>query len=121
MDCGDGYVENVIPLYGGGYGVGQMLPSAYTYYNVPMQYRDMYYDTPDYGYWYAPGAIYQYDNRSNMITSVAALLSPGFTVGQPIPAGYDVYNVPYDYRATYYDTPNAGTVTTTATSTRSTP
>ena len=107
VDCGDGYVENVIPLYGGGYGVGQMLPSAYTYYNVPMQYRDMYYDTPDYGYWYAPGAIYQYDNRSNMITSVAALLSPGFTIGQPLPAGYDVYNVPYDYRATYYDTPNA--------------
>ena len=23
----------------------------------------MYYDTPDYGYWYAPGAIYQYDPR----------------------------------------------------------
>ena len=54
-------VENVIPIYAGGYGVGQMLPSAYGYYNVPYQYRSMYYDTPDYGYWYAPGAIYQYD------------------------------------------------------------
>ena len=42
-----------------------------------------------------------------MITSVAALMSPGFTVGQPLPMGYDVYNVPYAYRATYYDTPNA--------------
>ena len=107
VDCDDGYVENVIPLYAGGYGVGQMLPSAYSYYNVPMQYRSLYYDTPDYGYWYAPGAIYQYDQRTSLITSVAALMAPGFTVGQQLPVGYDVYNVPYDYRATYYDTPNA--------------
>jgi hypothetical protein len=84
-----------------------MLPSAYNYYNVPNQYRSLYYDTPDYNYWYAPGAIYQYDPSSSMITSVAALLSPGFTVGQPLPMGYDVYNVPYAYRSTYYDTPNA--------------
>lgn len=107
VDCYSGMVENVIPLYAGGYGVGQLLPSAYSYYNVPVQYRSIYYDTPDYGYWYAPGAIYQYDNRSSMITSVAALLSPGFTIGQPLPVGYDVYNVPYAYRATYYDTPSA--------------
>src|SRR4029078_12634715 len=87
VDCDDGYVENVIPMYAGGYGVGQLLPSAYSYYNVPMQYRTMYYDTPNYGYWYAPGAIYQYDNRSSLITSVAALLSPGFTIGQQLPLG----------------------------------
>jgi hypothetical protein len=107
VDCATGFVENVIPMYAGGYGVGQILPSAYSYYNVPMQYRTMYYDTPDYGYWYSPGAIYQYDQRSSMITSVAALMAPGFTVGQQLPLGYDAYNVPYDYRATYYDTPNA--------------
>ncbi|HWJ37161.1 MAG TPA: hypothetical protein VNR86_00140 [Sphingomicrobium sp.] len=107
VDCGDGYVENVIPMYAGGYGVGQLLPSAYTYYNVPVQYRSLYYDTPDYGYWYSPGAIYQYDPRTSVITSVAALMSPGFSVGQPLPAGYDVYNVPYDYRSTYYDTADA--------------
>jgi hypothetical protein len=107
VDCMTGFVENVIPMYAGGYGVGQMLPTGYGYYNVPYQYRDMYYDTSDYGYWYAPGAIYQYDPSSSMITSVAALLSPGFNIGQPLPMGYDVYNVPYDYRATYYDTPSA--------------
>jgi len=107
VDCFTGMVVDVVPLYAGGYGVGQMLPSAYSYYNVPYQYRSMYYDTADYGYWYAPGAIYQYDPRSSLITSVAALMSPGFSVGQPLPMGYDVYNVPYDYRATYYDTPNA--------------
>src|SRR5438067_3762540 len=107
VDCFSGMVEDVIPLYAGGYGVGQMIPSAYSYYNVPMQYRPMYYDTADSGYWYAPGAIYQYDRGSSMITSVAALMSPGFTIGQPLPMGYDVYNVPYAYRPTYYDTPTA--------------
>ena len=39
---------------------------------------DLYYNTADEGYWYAPGAIYQYDPRSSLITSVAALMSPGF-------------------------------------------
>jgi len=107
VDCDDGYVEDVVPVYAGGYGVGQLLPSAYNYYNVPLQYRGLYYDTPNTGYWYAPGAIYQYDQRTSVITSVAALMSPGFTIGQPLPAGYDVYNVPYEYRTTYYDTPNA--------------
>ena len=108
VDCFTGFVEDVIPLYAGGYGVGQMLPSAYSYYNVPLQYRSFYDDDhDDFGYWYAPGAIYQYDRGSSLITSVASLLSPGFAIGQPMPMGYSVYNVPYDYRATYYDTPNA--------------
>jgi hypothetical protein len=107
VDCATGLIEDVVPVYAGGYGVGQMLPSAYNYYNVPMQYRSMYYNTADAGYWYAPGAIYQYDPGSSMITSVAALMSPGFSIGQPLPMGYGAYNVPYAYRATYYDTPNA--------------
>ena len=101
-------VENVIPTYAGGYGVGQLLPTAYTTYNVPTQYRSMYYNTADAGYWYAPGAIYQYDPRSSVITSVASLRhGPRLLCGLPLPVGYDVYNVPYDYRATYYDTPTA--------------
>jgi hypothetical protein len=107
VDCFTGMVENVIPTYAGGYGVGQMLPSAYSYYNLPMQYRSLYYPTADYSYWYAPGAIYQYDPRSSLITSVAALMSPGFTIGQPLPVGYSMYNVPLAYRSAYYDTPNA--------------
>jgi hypothetical protein len=107
VDCYTGLVENVIPMYAGGYGVGQLLPSSYGYYNVPSQYRSTYYNTPDYNYWYAPGAIYQYDPSSSLITSVAALLSPGFTIGQQLPLGYSAYNVPYAYRSSYFDTPNA--------------
>ena len=95
-----------MPLYAGGYGVGEILPSAYSYYNVPMQYRGLYYPTADYSYWYAPGAIYQYDQRTSLITSVAALMSPGFTVGRPLPMGYGMDNVPLAYRGTDDDTSN---------------
>ena len=42
----------------------------------------------------------------DLITSVAALLSPGMTIGQPLPMGYSTYNVPYGYRTKYIDTPN---------------
>ena len=107
VDPYTGLIEDVIPTYGYGYGIGQMLPAGYGYYNVPYQYRSLYYDTPDYNYWYAPGAIYQYDRSSSLITSIAALLSPGLSIGQQLPMGYDVYNVPYAYRTTYYDTPSA--------------
>ncbi|GAA4710485.1 hypothetical protein GCM10023325_02420 [Sphingomonas lutea] len=107
VDCNSGVVEDVIPLYASGYGVGQYLPASYGTYNVPYQYRDMYYNTSDYNYWYAPGAIYQVDPTSQLITAVASLLAPGFSVGQPLPAGYGMYNVPLGYRDTYYDTPNA--------------
>ncbi|WP_458389710.1 hypothetical protein [Sphingomonas sp. F9_3S_D5_B_2] len=107
LDPYSGTIQDVVPTYAYGYGVGQMLPAGYGYYNVPTQYRSMYYNTPDSNYWYAPGAIYQVDPNSQLITSVASLLAPGMSVGQPLPMGYDTYNVPLAYRSTYYDTPNA--------------
>lgn len=107
VDCGSGLIDNFMPLYDNGYGVGQMMPAGYGYYNVPSQYRDLYYNSADTGYWYAPGAIYQYDRGSSLITSVAALLSPGMAIGQQMPSGYGAYNVPLGYRDTYYDTPDA--------------
>jgi hypothetical protein len=103
-----GMIEAVDPMLGYGYGYGQMMPLSYSAYNVPYQYRPYYYDTGDYYYRYAPGAIYQVDPTTSLITAVAALLSPStLAVGQPLPAGYGVYNVPYAYRTTYYDTPDA--------------
>ena len=107
IDGRSGLIEDVDPAFGYGYGVGQLMPSSYSYYNVPYQYRDYYYDTDDYYYRYAPGAIYQVDQGSSLITAVAALLSPGFGIGQPLPMGYSAYNVPYAYRSTYYDSPDA--------------
>ena len=102
-----GLIQDIDPMLGYGYGYGQMMPAAYSAYNVPYQYRPYYYDTPNYAYRYAPGAIYQVDPQTSLITAVAALLSPGLTVGQPMPMGYSAYNVPYAYRSNYYDTPDA--------------
>ena len=104
IDRRSGLIENIIPALGYGYGVGEMLPAGYSSYNLPNQYRDVYADQDDYYYRYAPGAIYQVDRDSSLITSVASLLTGGMGVGQPLPAGYSAYNVPYDYRDQYYDT-----------------
>ena len=103
VDRDSGLIEDIIPMYDNGYGIGQMLPASYSYYNVPMQYRSWYQDDDDYYYRYAPGAIYQVDRGSNLITSIASLLTGGFSVGQPLPMGYDAYNVPLGYRDQYYD------------------
>ncbi|WP_395623119.1 hypothetical protein [Sphingomonas daechungensis] len=107
VDAGSGYIEDVIPLLDRGYGIGQMMPAGYSYYNVPYQYRDYYPDTADYSYRYAPGAIYQVDRDSQLITAIASLLTGGLSVGQPLPPAYSVYNVPIDYRDRYYDRPDA--------------
>jgi hypothetical protein len=106
-DCMTGMVENVIPTYGYGYGVGQLLPSSYSYYNLPYTYRSYFNDNDDYYYRYAPGAIYQVNRETALITAVAALLTGGLSVGQPLPMGYSAYNVPMAYRSNYYDTPDA--------------
>ncbi len=107
VDRTSSLIQALIPLLTGGSGIGQMLPASYSSYNVPYQYRSTYYDTPDYNYRYAPGAIYQVDPRSNLITGVPMLLAGDLGVGNRLPMGYDAYNVPLAYRANYYDTPNA--------------
>jgi hypothetical protein len=107
IDRNSGLIENIIPSYASGYGMGQMLPPTYSYYNVPDQYRDYYADNDDYYYRYAPGSIYQVDRGTNLITSVAALLAGDLSLGQQLPMGYDAYNVPMAYRDQYQDTPDS--------------
>ena len=98
-------VTALFPLLGGAFGAGQMLPYGYQDYNVPYGYQSLYYDTPDYSYRYGDGAIYRIDPNTQLIESVVALLSgQNFGIGQQLPMGYDVYNVPYGYRDQYYDT-----------------
>ena len=108
IDPYSGMIDNVIPMYANGYGYGQMLPPSYSAYNVPYQYRSMYYDTADSYYRYAPGAIYQVDPSTSLITAVASLLTGnGLSVGQRLPMGYSAYNVPLAYRDQYADTSDA--------------
>ena len=106
IDPYSGMIDNIIPTYDYGYGVGQMLPTSYSYYNLPYPYRSHYTDNDDYYYRYAPGSIYQVDRDSQLISAVVSLLTGGFAVGQQMPMGYDAYNVPYAYRSQYYDTPD---------------
>ena len=103
-DCASGLVEDVIPTYDYGYGVGQLMPASYGYYNVPYAYRSYFADDDDYYYRYAPGSIYRVDRSTSLVSAVVALLTNGLSVGQPLPVGYSAYNVPMAYRSSYYDT-----------------
>jgi hypothetical protein len=103
-DRGSDLISAIIPLFGGGFGIGQPLPAGYDVYNVPMQYRDTWYDNDDYRYRYGDNAIYRVDNQSGMIDGIVALLGGGgLNVGERLPSGYDAYNLPMDYRDQYQD------------------
>ncbi len=99
-------VLSLFPLLGGAYSVGRPLP-YYTssYYNVPIGYSSLYYDTPNSYYRYGDSAIYRVDPTTQLIAGIVALLTgQNLGIGQMLPMGYDVYNVPYQYRSSYYDT-----------------
>lgn len=99
-------IEQRYPLYAGDddYLIGEPWPVAYPDYNVPYAYRDMYYDTPQYQYRYANNGIYRVDPTTQLITALVALVTgQQFQVGQPMPAGYGAYNVPFALRDDYYD------------------
>jgi hypothetical protein len=51
--------------------------------------------------------VYGIDPRTGLIQDVVPLMAGGYGVGQLLPAGYSAYNVPYQYRSQYYDTPDA--------------
>lgn len=104
VDSGSNLISGLVPLLGGGFAVGQALPAGYDVYNVPLQYRDNWSDSDDAYYRYADDAIYQVDPQSGIIESIVALLGGGLNVGEALPTGYDVYNVPMDYRDQYQDT-----------------
>jgi hypothetical protein len=117
-DYDDGYLHQVrrdgnlvtalYPLLGGAFSSGRLLPVGYQDYNVPYAYRSLYYDTPDYAYRFGDGGIYRIDPQTQMIQTVVALLTgQSLGVGQMLPTGYDVYNVPYAYRDTYQDSNDA--------------
>lgn len=100
---GSDLISAIIPLFGGGFGIGQPLPTGYDAYNVPIQYRDDYYDTDESLYRYGDNAIYRVDNQSGLIEGIVALLGGDLNVGQALPDGYDAYNLPMDYRDEYQD------------------
>ncbi len=66
----DNMINSIVALLAGDLGVGQQMPSDYGVYNVPMAYRDRYYDTPEASYRYNDGYIYQADPKTQLITAV---------------------------------------------------
>lgn len=107
LGAGDS-VLSYIPLLGGALALGQVWPSAYEPVALPPYYDDYYDLGPADSYRYYDDAIYRVDPDTAAIQSVAALLTGNaIAIGEPMPAGYDVYNVPYGYRDQYYDGPDA--------------
>jgi hypothetical protein len=103
-----GSLLGYLPALGGVLSTGNLWPTQYGYRPLA-PYQVNYYGLNDpYDYRYADGAIYGVDPKTSMIQQVAALLtgqSPA--VGQRMPSGYDIYNVPYAYRNQYVDTASA--------------
>lgn len=99
-------VSGYIPLLGGALSLGNQWPGRYGYDRVPDYYSNFY--GLGSSYRYADNVVYRIDAETAAITSIAALLTGDeFAVGQPMPRGYDVYNVPNSYRDRYYDRPDA--------------
>lgn len=103
---GDSGIASYIPLLGGALSVGEEWPGRFGVTSVPDYYRS-YYNLGD-NYRYYDNTFYRLDARDSAITSIAALVTgDDITVGQPMPRGYDVYNVPLGYRDRYRDGPEA--------------
>jgi hypothetical protein len=101
-------IAGYVPLLGGALAVGNPWPSYYAPMPVPDYYVNYYGLGPAGGYRYADNVLYRVDPSTAAITSIAGLLTgDNFAIGQPVPLGYDVYNVPYPYRSQYIDGPNA--------------
>ena len=97
-----------LPLLGGALSVGNVWPDRYRYDRLPDYYSSYYGLGNPNQYRYANNVVYRVDPETAAITSIAALLTgDDIRVGQPMPMGYDVYNVPYAYRDRYYDTPQS--------------
>jgi len=75
VDAGSGLIDSVAALLmPNALSVGQPLPIGYSAYNVPLQYRSQYYDTPDSWYRYANGNIYQVDPTTQLVTAIISAL-----------------------------------------------
>ena len=105
---GGNLINSFLPLVGGALFGGNKWPAAYQDYSVPEYYSSYYGRGDDYGYRYADRTIFRVNPQDQTIGGIAALLTGNdFEVGRPMPSGYDVYNVPSQYRDQYYDRPDA--------------
>lgn len=101
----DGYRTRA-GLLGGTLALGKTWPERIESAAAPAYYVDYFDLGSAASYRFAENVLYRVDPEDASITGVAALLTGDeFIIGQEMPAGYDVYNVPYSYRTRYQDTP----------------
>lgn len=99
-----GGIAGYIPLLGGALASGNIWPGSYGSQRVPAYLVDFYNLGEPGSYRYADNTLFRVDHRSGVIHSIAALLTDeDIAIGEPMPAGYDVYNVPFPYRDRYAD------------------
>lgn len=99
-----GNLLGYLPALGGALFAGNQWPAQYAYEAPPAYFNDYYRLNDRNDYRYADGVLYGTDRNTNAVSQVVALLTgQQFNVGQRMPSGYDVYNVPYGYRDQYVD------------------
>lgn len=106
LRSGGSRVSAWLPVLGGALAIGSEWPRGYDSRALPGYYENYFSLGGRDSYRYADRVVYRVDPETAAIRSVAALLTgDNFTVGQPVPRGYDVYNVPSAYQERYYDQP----------------
>jgi TolA-binding protein len=98
-------VLGYVPLLGGALAPGRPWMQSWQPTAIPAYWTD-YYGIRDVDrYRYYDDVIYELEPGHSEIDRIVALLAGDpWSVGSPMPFGYDVYNVPYGYRTQYYDT-----------------
>lgn len=110
---GSSAVVGYTPLLGGALTVGRAWPGTYRPIALPGYYTRYYGLGGEGSYRYYDNTIYRVNAgdaaaADPTITGIAALLlGETIRIGQPMPGGYDVYNVPGRYRDQYRDGPDA--------------
>lgn len=101
----DNLITAFLPLVGGALFPGKDWPQQYGADPVPQYYGDYFGGGNQSNYRFADNTLFGVDPQSQAITTIAGLLTGNdFNVGQRMPSGYDVYNVPNAYRDRYADT-----------------
>jgi hypothetical protein len=84
--------------------IGQRSPFANLGYNIPQDYRYRFQDGDGFFHRYGDdGHVYRVNQQTGLIESIFPLMATNLLVGEPLPLGYDVYNVPTQYRSIYQD------------------
>lgn len=85
--------------------IGQRSPLARVAYNIPVRYRHRFADNDRWFYRYDDdGFVYRLDRRTMIVNNVIPLYGSNLMIGEPMPLGFDIYNVPMAYRSFYPDT-----------------